>query len=807
MPTFTELTNIDMSAWMYQLLTLSGKGILILGVTALVVYTMRSSSAAMRYLIWCTGVLSLMLLPLFASALPDWEIGLIPNKTQAESYYAAPTWEDVDESWTASSVSPAPAPTPRARVEQSVVASSTPAWYGQLSSLHWTVWLFGIWMTGVLIILARLTTAHIGATMLVRKGELVHNDDWHLLAESIQEKLGIAHIVRLRYSSWTTVPMSVGIFRSYVVLPITADEWDEEQRRTVLIHELAHVKRKDCLLHLLTQVTSALYWLNPLVWVASWQLRIERERACDDIVIQYGVNPSTYAETLLQTARSMRRAEWSTIAAVSMARHSQLEGRLLSILDPLRHRSLGKISTFIALGVAALIAIPLAILTPVQAQEAPREDTVSVRAPMPAEPFEMGMDEPTFPDIDIDIPEIVIPEMNIEIPEIVIPEFGIEVPPIDIVVPEIEIPEFNIDIPEMAFSGESYEGRVNTDSLTVEQIITLRKYGIDADFIRALKEIGYDTVSYRELLTLGRYGADADYIVEMNKAGYGDYSLMDYAHMRKYGVDSDFVAEMKDAGFNNLSAEDMINMSKYGVDEDLVALMVEYGYDDMNVEEIISVSKYGLDEDLIIGLDEAGYSNLSVDELIGMSKYGVDEDLIISLANNGYANLPSRDLINASKYGLDEDLIESLGDAGYTNLSISDLISMSKYGVDEDLVAVLGQYGYKDLSAEALISTSKYGVDEDLIVALYDNGFERVDINELVSMSKYGVDEDMIEEIMATKFDVDVDDLIRLQKYGVDAEYIRSIMEADIKDITLDQLIEMKKHGVDADYLREMRGN
>ena len=807
MPTFIDLTDLNLSAWLYQLLTLSSKGILILGLTGLVAYTLRSSSAAMRYLVWCSGVLSLMLLPLFANALPGWEIGLLPAKEAPGANYIPSAPEASSNVWEERGVAVPPAPRTDAYAPAASNASSS--WYAQLSTIHWSVWAFIVWIVGVMLILARLLIAHIGAVMLVRKGEFIHDDDWHLLAESIQEKLGINHLVRLRYSSWTTVPMSVGVFKSYVVLPVTADSWDEEQRRTVLVHELAHVKRKDCLLHLLTQVTSALYWFNPLVWVAAWQLRIERERACDDIVLQYGIDPSMYAETLLQTARSMRRAEWSTVAAVSMARHSQLEGRLLSILDPMRKRRMGRVGTAIVLGLVALIAVPVALLTPVNAQEAPPKDSLALSKSQIVNVPDLDIDIPdvVVPEMDIEIPEIVIPEMNIEIPEIEIPEFNIEIPSMDIVVPEIQVPEMDIEIPEMSFSDAGSSDRVKTDSLTIEQIIKLRQYGIDAGFIRALKELGYEAVTYRELLTLGKYGADADYIQEMNAAGYRDFSLMDYAHMSKYGVDADFVAEMKDAGFNDLSAEDMINMSKYGVDEDLVALMVQYGYDDMNVDEIISVSKYGVDEDLIIGLNEAGYRNLSIDELISMSKYGVDEDLIISLANNGYTNLSSRDLINASKYGLDEDLIESLGHAGYSNLNISEMVSMSKYGVDEDLVAVLGQYGYADLSADELISTSKYGVDEDLIIALHENGFKRVSIKELISMSKYGVDEDLIDEIATTGYDVSVDDLIRLQKYGVDADYIRSIMDADIKDVTIDQMIEMKKHGVDAEYLKEIRGN
>ena len=183
------------------------------------------------------------------------------------------------------------------------------------------------------------------------------------------------------------------------MLPKKARDWDETHRRTVLLHELAHVKRRDCLLQLLTQLTCAVHWFNPFVWVAARQQRIERERACDDMVLVAGTRASTYAETLLETARSLHTAEWSTVAALAMARRSQLEGRLLAILDPsLRHRSLNRVGSILAVILVVSIALPLAALNPAQAQQV-RPDPVTVHVP----------------EIDIEIPEIVIPEFEIPV--------------------------------------------------------------------------------------------------------------------------------------------------------------------------------------------------------------------------------------------------------------------------------------------------------------------------------------------------------------------------------------------------------
>ena len=75
-------------------------------------------------------------------------------------------------------------------------------------------------------------------------------------------------------------------------MPEDADRWPLERLRIVLLHELAHVKRRDCLTHVLAQLACALHWFNPLAWMAARHIRTERERACDDLVLACGTRGS-----------------------------------------------------------------------------------------------------------------------------------------------------------------------------------------------------------------------------------------------------------------------------------------------------------------------------------------------------------------------------------------------------------------------------------------------------------------------------------------------------------------------------------
>ena len=131
----------------------------------------------------------------------------------------------------------------------------------------------------------------------------------------------------------------------------------------MLLHELAHIHRWDWLTQMTAHVACAMYWFNPLAWLAARQMRLEREQACDDVVLAAGSAPGEYAEELLQIAASLRGTRLIAFATVPMARHLALEVRLQGILDCTRRRA--ALNRTMVLGTAAalgLVALPLAMM-------------------------------------------------------------------------------------------------------------------------------------------------------------------------------------------------------------------------------------------------------------------------------------------------------------------------------------------------------------------------------------------------------------------------------------------------------------
>ena len=208
--------------------------------------------------------------------------------------------------------------------------------------------LLALWIAGAMVALGRLLAGHAHLWWMERHADPITDPTWLELARRVADQLrlaapngsGTARIssIRLLRCRRPTMPVCWGVRRPLLLLPSDADSWTVDRRRIVLLHELAHAKRGDCLTQALAQMAIAMHWFNPFVWLAVRHLRIERERACDDLVLASGANAPDYADHLLDIARAFRLAGCPSWAAVAMARPSQLEGRLLAILDCHRDR-------------------------------------------------------------------------------------------------------------------------------------------------------------------------------------------------------------------------------------------------------------------------------------------------------------------------------------------------------------------------------------------------------------------------------------------------------------------------------------
>src|SRR5262249_7160870 len=129
-----------------------------------------------------------------------------------------------------------------------------------------------------------------------------------------------------------------------------------------------HIKRIDALTHTVAQAAAVLYWFHPLTWLTVRAMRADREHACDDQVLAAGTKASDYAHELLDIVSGLRQP--ALAGALAMARRSQLEGRVLAVLNPGLRRGGGSHRASLAAAVVVLgVALPIAALRPAQQKE------------------------------------------------------------------------------------------------------------------------------------------------------------------------------------------------------------------------------------------------------------------------------------------------------------------------------------------------------------------------------------------------------------------------------------------------------
>lgn len=145
-------------------------------------------------------------------------------------------------------------------------------------------------------------------------------------------------------------PFTCGIFRPQVLLPDDSPLWPFRRIRSTLLHEAAHLHRRDPLVRLLATVIRAFFWFHPLVWLAHRKLVAAQEQACDQYALTYGVSPDDYAEDLLASAT---HSHLTPTDALSMAKWSQLGNRIRHILDTPKPTSM---TTITLTTIVALIA-------------------------------------------------------------------------------------------------------------------------------------------------------------------------------------------------------------------------------------------------------------------------------------------------------------------------------------------------------------------------------------------------------------------------------------------------------------------
>jgi HEAT repeat protein/beta-lactamase regulating signal transducer with metallopeptidase domain len=315
------------------LIQIAAKASIVLALAWGITMTMRRGSAAGRHLVWAVALAATLALPLVRAIVPAWTVTVSESAWSSTAAapavdrapMPAPEQQEVAlPSQGAMSDAPVPAVSPAI-----APSAGTPL----MARLDLAAMALLVWLLGVAVLVSRLVFGLVRAGRIAQHATPVTDDEWLQTFDAAAALLRVDRRVDLRQTTASSVPVACGLWRPSILLPADALTWSQERRLVVLLHELAHVRRRDCLVQAMAQFTAALHWVNPLAHVALRRLRAEQERACDDLVLAAGTDAPAYADHLFEIARSFRSPAAPAWATLAMARPSQLEGRLMAILD------------------------------------------------------------------------------------------------------------------------------------------------------------------------------------------------------------------------------------------------------------------------------------------------------------------------------------------------------------------------------------------------------------------------------------------------------------------------------------------
>jgi len=274
-------------------------------------------------------------------------------------------------------------PLPTAKVGGDVSVERDSAFPPKWGAIGWNGWASLIYLSITFVLLTRYILGMAMSRRLIGCSREICDPHLWVKLRSLQSG---AHIAE---SALISVPITVGIFRSVILLPIGWREWEDSKRNAVLAHEASHVARHDALMQHISVLHRALFWFNPLAWWLDRHLAALSEQASDEAALADGADRTDYARTLLTFFEAMQTAPgrvwWQ---GVSMAQQGQAEERVEKVLAWRGALSM-KLKKSLAI-VILVLAVPVVCLVAAArpsahgAQEAQSTGASSTQSPAPA---------------------------------------------------------------------------------------------------------------------------------------------------------------------------------------------------------------------------------------------------------------------------------------------------------------------------------------------------------------------------------------------------------------------------------------
>ena len=471
---------------------------------------------------------------------------------------------------------------------------------------------------------------------------------------------GVGRQTQFLISDTVESPMAAGFRHPAVIVPqrMTQQLADPDLDHVVL-HELAHLARRDDWTNLIARFAAGVLALHPLAFWVLRRIDAEREIACDDWVVAMTGASKPYAVSLARLAefRLARRREM--LATGIGGRRSQFGNRIERLLRGSENCDTRTSVTKIAISLFVLMVLVFtATQTPGWVAFAQEAIPVSPEPPTPPA-------GPAAPVHAATPPRAVIP-VSATIPHPPAPPsagifhapLAVPVPP---AYPELDIhpvppaPPEPASAPARASHTLAFAMPPNPPLPPSPQAAPAPRPAKVNDeggsFLAALANAGYKDLSVEEIINLRNHGISASYLAAMNKAGWGKLTTAQLIDLRNHGVTPQYLQGMSDVGLKNLTLQDTIELANHGVRPEIVKEITTLGFGPYNVRQIIDFSNHGARPELFRALKEAGFAQADVKDILDAVNQGMKPSDLREAKQYG-SNLTLRQIIRLKTAGV-----------------------------------------------------------------------------------------------------------------------------------------------------------
>lgn len=220
-----------------------------------------------------------------------------------------------------------------------------------------------IWLLGIAIVVFMPIISYITLKKAVNEEDKKYRKRISEILFKAQTLSGVIQAMEVRYSYYLDSPALIGVFKPLIILPFDHLQEDEDTLKQMFLHELLHYKHKHLVFQWLFWIVKAIYWFNPLIWLAHEWMKLDAEYMCDEEVVDLLGDEKSYGTVLIDLVENSSNNHYTINAAGLVNKKSELKKRIIRLGYHRKKRPVLNVLTIVVL----LLMCP--VFFTIQAQE------------------------------------------------------------------------------------------------------------------------------------------------------------------------------------------------------------------------------------------------------------------------------------------------------------------------------------------------------------------------------------------------------------------------------------------------------